>query len=101
MKRGSFWITLVAFCALGVAGCGGSGHHSGASTVTITANPTTLVVGASGTVTATTSDSSQVTWSCTPAVACGAFSFTPDTTASGASSMFMAPPAIPSGTSVT
>jgi hypothetical protein len=101
MKRGTLWIVLLSVCALTVAGCGGSGHHSGAATVTITTAPTTLAVGTSSTVTATTSDSSQVTWSCTPAVACGAFSFTPDTTASAANSMFMAPPAIPSGNTVT
>ena len=100
MNRGTLWIVLLSVCALGIAGCGGSGHKKGI-TVTLSTAPTTLVVGATGMVAATTNDPAGVTWSCTPAVACGAFSFNPPGSASLATSTFTAPPAIPVGGQVT
>jgi hypothetical protein len=41
-----------------------------------------------------------VTWACTPSVACGQFSFNPDATTSGQTTVFTAPPAIPVGGTV-
>jgi hypothetical protein len=94
MNRGTLWIVLLAVVALGVAGCGNS-HH-----VTITTAPTTLTAGASSNVVATVSHSgSAVNWTCLPAGACG--SFNPTQTPNGGTSVYTAPPAAPSGGSVT
>ena len=100
MNRGTLWIVLLSVCALGVAGCGSSGHL----TVTITTAPTSLAVNTSGNVVATVVHDpakAGVTWSCTPSVACGSFSFNPNSTASGATAVFTAPPSIPVGGMVT
>jgi hypothetical protein len=98
MYRVTLWTFVVALCALGIAGCGsGSGLR-----VAITTAPTTLVAGAASNVVATvTHDSAAggVNWSCMPAGSCG--SFNPMQTASGMPSAFTAPPAAPSGGSVT
>ena len=101
MNRRTLWMVLLSVFVLVIAGCGGSGHRHATITVTISSAPTTLAVGASGNVAATTNDTAGVTWSCTPAPACGAFSFSPDATMSAATSAFTAPPAIPSGAQVT
>jgi hypothetical protein len=42
-----------------------------------------------------------VTWACQPSVACGQFSFAPDATTTGQTTVFTAPPAIPVGATVT
>ncbi|MGD0543805.1 MAG: hypothetical protein ABSB65_05290 [Candidatus Acidiferrales bacterium] len=100
MSRATLWIVLLSVCALGVAGCGSSGHLA----VTITTAPTTLAVGATANLIATVTNdhnNAGVTWACQPSVACGAFSFNPDATTSGTATVFTAPPAIPNGTSVT
>jgi hypothetical protein len=96
MNRGTLWIVLLSVCALAVAGCGGSSHR-----VTITTAPTTLAAGTSSNVVAVTSHdkSDQINWSCAPAGACG--SFNPSPTTSGTASLYTAPPAAPSGGSVT
>lgn len=100
MSRGTLWIVLLSVCALGVAGCGSSGHLA----VTITTAPTTLAVGATANLIATVThdhNNAGVTWACQPSVACGAFSFNPDATPGGTATVFTAPPAIPNGGSVT
>ncbi len=100
MNRGTLWIVLLSVCALGVAGCGSSGHLA----VTLTTAPTTLAVNTGGNVAATVvhdPNDAGVTWSCTPAVACGLFSFAPASTSSGGTAVFTAPPAIPVGGQVT
>jgi hypothetical protein len=100
MNRGTLWIVLLSVCALGVAGCGSSGHLA----VTLTTAPTTLAVNTGGNVAATVvhdPNAAGVTWSCTPAVACGLFSFAPASTSSGGTAVFTAPPAIPVGGQVT
>jgi hypothetical protein len=102
MKRGTLWIVFVALCALGNAGCGSSSKKPLA--VTISMAPTTLAVNSTGNVVATVTNdpaNAGVIWSCTPAVACGSSSFNPSSTLSGGTSVFTAPPAIPSGGSVT
>lgn len=102
MKRGTVWIVFVALCAWSIAGCGSSSKKP--LTVTISMAPTTLAVSSTGNVVATVANdpaNGGVIWSCTPSVACGSASFNPSSTASGATSVFTAPPAIPSGGSVT
>ncbi len=102
MRRGTLCILLLCVGALGAAGCGG-GSHIG---VAITTAPTSLAVGATGNVAATVSHdptNSGVRWTCAPATSCGllALNFNPAATASGATSVFTAPPAIPPGGQVT
>lgn len=104
MRRGIFWSLLVAFCAMGNAACGGGSNSTPTLTVKITTAPASMSVGTTANVVATVSHDSAaggVTWNCTPAAACGATSFSPDATASGAMSVFTAPAAIPSGGTVT
>ena len=102
MKRSSLCILVVAICALGLAACGG-GQTIG---VAITTAPTSLAVGASGNVAAAVSHdptASGVRWTCVPVTACGAITvnFDPDSTPSGSTSVFTAPPAIPAGGQIT
>lgn len=87
--------------------CGSSGHVTtttpppAAISVTLTGAPTTLAVNATASITATVANDSAakgVTWSCTPAASCGAFSSA--TTASGAAVTYTAPAAVPSTTVV-
>src|ERR1700722_9971770 len=102
MKRGTLWIVFVALVVWSSAGCGSSSKKP--LTVTISMAPTTLAVNSTGNVVATVTNdpaNNGVIWTCTPAIACGSFSFVPSSTQSGASSVFTAPPAIPSGGSVT
>ena len=102
MKRGTLWIVFVALVVWSSAGCGSSSKKP--LTVTISMAPTTLAVNSTGNVVATVTNdlaNNGVIWNCTPAVACGAFSFNPSSTPSGTTSVFTAPPAIPSGGSVT
>lgn len=103
MRRGIFWIILVTFCALGNAACGGSSKTQMLN-VRITTVPSTMAVGTTANVAATVGGdpaAGGVTWNCTPAAACGLSSFNPDKTASGATSVFTAPGAIPAGGTVT
>jgi hypothetical protein len=97
MNRLTLCTFVVASCALGI-GCGsGPGPR-----VAITTAPTTLAAGAASNVVATvTHDSAAggVTWSCMPAGSCGTFN--PMQTANGMPSAYTAPPAAPSGGSVT
>ena len=98
MKRGTLWVALLAFSALGIAGCGCNSDLK----VTITTFPTTLAPGATSDVAATVTHDAKmagVTWSCTPAGSCG--SFFPTQTASGVNSVFTAPATAPAGGSVT
>jgi len=63
--------------------------------------PTSLAGGGTASVAATVANDSAaagVTWSCTPSTTCG--SFTPTSTASGASTTYMAPAVAPAGGSV-
>jgi hypothetical protein len=105
MKRGALWIVFVALCALGNAACGGSSHRTQPIiSVVISTFPTTMVTNTTSSVVATVSNDSAnagVTWSCTPALSCGAPSFVPLQTASGAASVFTAPPTIPVGGQLT
>ena len=98
MSRLTLWTFVVASCALGIAGCGsGSGLR-----VAITAAPTTLAAGTTNIVIATVTHDSTgggVNWSCMPAGSCGTFN--PTQTGNGLPSAYTAPPAAPSGGSVT
>jgi hypothetical protein len=90
-------LILATFALVSISGC--SGGSSGGGTppppviaVAISSAPTTVALGATASVTATvTNDSAAkgVTWSCTPAGACG--SFNPTSTASGAATTYTAP----------
>jgi hypothetical protein len=98
MNRLTLWTFVVTFCALGIAGCGSG---SGLS-VAITTAPTTLAAGTASNVAATvTHDAAPggVKWTCMPAGSCGTFN--PTQTASDLPSAYTAPPAAPSGGSVT
>jgi hypothetical protein len=97
MKRGTLWIFFVALCAWSSAGCGSSSKRPLA--VTISMVPTSLAVNSTGNVVATVTNDPEnagVIWTCTPAVACGSFSFNPSATPSGATSVFLAPPTVSS-----
>jgi hypothetical protein len=98
MNRFTLWTIVAGLCALGIAGCGsGSGLR-----VAITTAPTTLAAGStSKVVAAVTHDSAGggVNWSCLPTGSCGTFN--PRQTPSGMPSAYTAPPAAPSGGSVT
>ena len=88
MKRGTLWIVFVALVVWSSAGCGSSSKKP--LTVTISMAPTTLAVNSTGNVVATVTNdlaNNGVIWNCTPAVACGAFSFLPSSTLSGATSV--------------
>jgi hypothetical protein len=98
MNRATLWTNIVALCALGIAGCGSSGSSLA---IAITA-PSTLAASTSGNVSATVTHDPQaggVSWSCTPAGFCGTFTLAQ--TASGATTVYTAPPVAPTGGSVT
>jgi hypothetical protein len=92
-----------------ISGCGGgSSQVSGpppppAVSVTLsTMPPAVLGTGGTASVAATVQNDSAaggVTWSCTPAAACGAFS--PTSTPSGSMTTYTAPATVPTGGSVT
>ena len=99
MNRGNLLIVLVVLCAMFNAACGG-GSSSTTLAIIITTAPTSMVVGSTASVAATVTDDPKnggVTWSCTPAPFCGAASFNPGQTASGANSTFTAPSTVPPG----
>ena len=99
MKRNARLLLLVAVVVL--SGCGGGYQQTPppAIVVTITtAPPASLPVGGTASVAATvTNDTANagVTWSCTPSSTCGSFS--PGSTASGASTTYTAPATAPAG----
>jgi hypothetical protein len=98
---------IVSLVALGMVaanlGCGGgnSSNNSGPPPVAVTLStmpPAVVGVGGTATVAATVKNDSAgggVSWSCTPASACG--SFTPTSTASGATTTYTAPATVPMG----
>src|SRR5947199_3562639 len=105
MKRNARLLLLVALVAVVVlSGCGGGSQQIVPPSVVVTittAPPASLPVGGTASVAATvTNDTANagVTWSCTPSSACG--SFTPVSTASGASTTYTAPAVAPAGGSV-
>ncbi len=88
----------MALCVLGVAGCGSGGAPL---TIAITA-PSSLAASSGGNISATVTHdptAEGVTWSCAPAGFCGIFTLTQ--TASGATTVYTAPPVPPAGGSVT
>jgi hypothetical protein len=89
MNRKSLWIVLIA---LGLtAGCGGGNNNNILVSIS-QAPPGIITPGGTAQITATvTGDSANagVTWSCTPAGACG--SFTPSTSPSGTATTYTAP----------
>src|SRR5438552_6502884 len=102
MKRNARLLLLVA--VVGLSGCGGGSQQTTppAIVVTITtAPPASLGVGGTAGVAATVVNDTAgagVSWSCTPSSACG--SFNPVSTASGASTTYTAPLAVPAGGTV-
>src|SRR5258708_18381133 len=87
-----------------LTGCGG-GSSSGPQPISVvlsTPPPSSIVAGGTATISATVSNDTAakgVTWSCAPAGTCGSFS--PMSTASGASTTYTAPASSPSGGMVT
>lgn len=95
MNRATLWTVIVALCALGIAGCGSSGASL---TIAITA-PASLAASTTANLSATVTHDPQaggVTWSCAPAGFCGTFTLAQ--TASGATTVYMAPPIAPTAT---
>ena len=91
-------VLLVAMVAL--SGCGVVAQQSGSSIMVtmMTPPPSSLPPGGTASVAATVSNDTAgagVSWSCTPSSACG--SFNPVSTASGASTTYTAPSAVPAG----
>jgi hypothetical protein len=100
VNRGNLLIVLVALCAMFNAACGGGSSTSTTLAIIITTAPASMVVGSTANVAATVTDDPKnggVTWSCSPAPFCGAASFNPGQTASGANSTFTAPSTVPPG----
>jgi hypothetical protein len=98
MNRAILGTVIMALCVLGIAGCGSGG---GPLTIAITA-PSSLAASSGGNVSATVThdpEAEGVTWSCAPAGLCGTFTLTQ--TASGATTVYTAPPVPPAGGSVT
>src|SRR5437667_307969 len=94
-------VLLVAIVAL--SGCGVVAQQSGSSIMVtmMTPPPSSLPPGGTASVAATVSNDTAgagVSWSCTPSSACG--SFNPVSTASGASTTYTAPSAVPAGGTV-
>jgi hypothetical protein len=98
MNRATLWAVVMGLCVLGIAGCGSGG---GPLTIAITA-PSSLAASSGGNISATVTNDPKaegVTWSCAPAGFCGTFTLTQ--TASGAVTVYTAPPVPPAGGSVT
>jgi hypothetical protein len=99
VNRGNLLIVVVMLCAMFNAACGGS-NSSTTLAIIITPAPTSMVVGSTANVAATVTDDPKnggVTWNCSPAPFCGAASFNPGQTASGANTTFTAPLTVPPG----
>jgi hypothetical protein len=98
MNRATLWAVVMGLCVLGIAGCGSGG---GPLAIAITA-PSSLAASSGGNISATVTNDPKaegVTWSCAPAGFCGTFTLTQ--TASGAVTVYTAPPVPPAGGSVT
>jgi len=104
MKRNAPVLLLVASVLLiaivALSGCGVVAQQSGSSIMVtmMTPPPSSLPPGGTASVAATVSNDTAgagVSWSCTPSSACG--SFNPVSTASGASTTYTAPSAVPAG----
>ena len=104
MKRNAPVLLLVASVLLvsivALSGCGVVAQQSGSSIMVtmMTPPPSSLPAGGTASVAATVSNDTAgagVSWSCTPSSACG--SFNPVSTASGASTTYTAPSAVPAG----
>jgi hypothetical protein len=106
----SFWSLAALILALFSSACGGGssqprtppGTQSRSISVVLSPLSTSVVPGGTTTVSATVSNDSAhagVTWSCTPANACGSFS--PASTASGMTTTYTAPSVVPTGAQVT
>jgi hypothetical protein len=98
MNRAILGTVIMALCVLGIAGCGSGG---GPLTIAITA-PSSLAASSGGNISATVThdpEAEGVTWSCAPAGLCGTFTLTQ--TASGATTVYTAPPVPPASGSVT
>jgi hypothetical protein len=99
MKRNAPVLLLLAMVAF--SGCGGGAQLPGPSSILVTLTsppPSSLAASATATVSATVTNDTGgggVNWSCTPTSACGSFS--PASTASGASTTFTAPSVGPTG----
>jgi hypothetical protein len=104
MSRNSLVLFILAVASL--TGCGSparSGTKPGGISVIVSSpSALTIAVGAPATVSATVSNdraNAGVTWSCAPTGICGSFS--PTSTASGASTTYTAPKQVPTGGQVT
>src|SRR5467141_603322 len=104
MKRNAPVLLLVAtvlvVAIVALSGCGVVAQQSGSPImVTMTTlPPSSIPAGGTASVAATVSNDTAgagVSWSCTPSSACG--SFNPVSTASGASTTYTAPSAVPAG----
>ena len=109
MNRKLVPLFILSLAFLGACGGGGSSNNGGGGTdpqpiaVTFQALPPSSMmpgdnVGVSATIT-NDSKNGGVSWTCTPAGACGTFN--PTTTASGANTTYLAPGSVPSGGKVT
>jgi hypothetical protein len=98
-------LVLASLALAVISGCGGGGSGPTPLPISVSfsaAPPASLAAGATANVSATVLNDSGgkgVTWSCTPAAACGTFN--PTSTTSGAATVFTAPSAVPAGGSVT
>jgi hypothetical protein len=108
--RGEPLFAVVTFMlALFISACGGGSSQPGppgtpSRSISVVLSPlsTSVVPGSSTSVSATVSNDSAnggVTWSCTPANACGLFN--PPSTASGMATTYTAPALVPTGGLVT
>jgi hypothetical protein len=106
-RNRNFSLLIISIVAT-ISGCGGGSSQVSApppsplSVALSTMPPAWLGTGGTGSVAATVQNDSAargVTWSCTPAAACGAFS--PTSTPSGTATTYTAPAAVPNGGSVT
>ena len=109
MNRNLVPLFILSLTFLDACGGGGSSSSGGGGTgpqpiaVTFQALPPSSMmtgdnVGLSATIT-NDSKNGGVSWTCTPAGACGTFN--PTTTASGANTIYLAPGSVPSGGKVT
>jgi hypothetical protein len=98
MNRAILGTVIMALCVWGIAGCGSGGAPL---TIAITA-PSSLAASSGGNISATVTHdptAGGVTWSCAPSGFCGTFTLAQ--TASGATTVYTAPPVPPAGGSVT
>ncbi len=102
MKTQTLSLLLAVAATAGLSGCGiSSGGPGGnaAINVAIASAPSAMYVNDHSTISATTNDTSGVTWTCAPASSCGAFAASQ--TMNAAATTYTAPAQIPSGNLVT